>query len=257
MVGKGGQTGETCIDLCPVGSCWDDLLATRRAAAQYGYTPDGQSAQVCDADLVTGFGQHRAAPATAAGAAGNNRTADSGRRLGPRRKHPGAILRRVSSRRLNPAATAGTDELAPGQRSLARPRRWGPAARTAAPATGLRPTGPSTLASACWPATGQKSGPRLATGFPLQPEPSADRLKYADFHGNFSTPIQAGFNIAPGDYTTISHYVCRDCGGHDDFVEFTFWGFNSWSAGAVYAPGCLQTSKSSRPTLTRRVLRTT
>jgi hypothetical protein len=53
-----------------------------------------------------------------------------------------------------------------------------------------------------------------------------------------------GFTGEPGDYTTIGHYVCRDCGGHDDFLEFTFWGFNSWAGNAAVAPGILPTQQT-------------
>ena len=28
---------------------------------------------------------------------------------------------------------------------------------------------------------------------------------------------------------TIGHYFCRDENNNDHFVEFTFWGLNSWS----------------------------
>ncbi len=36
-------------------------------------------------------------------------------------------------------------------------------------------------------------------------------------------------DAAPGYYTTIGHYFLRDKNNNDHFVEFTFWGLNSWS----------------------------
>jgi hypothetical protein len=38
-----------------------------------------------------------------------------------------------------------------------------------------------------------------------------------------------GLNEAPGYNVTIGHYFCRDRNNNDHFVEFTFWGLNSWS----------------------------
>ena len=35
--------------------------------------------------------------------------------------------------------------------------------------------------------------------------------------------------MAAGYDVTIGHYFCRDRNNNDHFVEFTFWGLNSWS----------------------------
>jgi hypothetical protein len=40
---------------------------------------------------------------------------------------------------------------------------------------------------------------------------------------------QLGLGIAPGYDMTIGHYFCRDKNNNDHFVEFSFWGLNSWS----------------------------
>ena len=40
---------------------------------------------------------------------------------------------------------------------------------------------------------------------------------------------QLGLGIAPGYDVTIGHYFCRDKNNNDHFVEFQFWGLNSWS----------------------------
>ena len=40
---------------------------------------------------------------------------------------------------------------------------------------------------------------------------------------------QLGLGIAPGYDVTIGHYFCRDRNNNDHFIEFTFWGLNSWS----------------------------
>ena len=87
----------------------------------------------------------------------------------------------------------------------------------------------------------------MSYGLTLQPETIGSTVLNLPFPGELFNVHQAGFNAAPGYYTTISHYVCRDCGGHDDFVEFTFWGFNSWSAGAVLAPGVLANQQVITP----------
>ena len=40
---------------------------------------------------------------------------------------------------------------------------------------------------------------------------------------------QFGLGMAAGYDVTIGHYFCRDGNNNDHFVEFTFWGLNSWS----------------------------
>lgn len=40
---------------------------------------------------------------------------------------------------------------------------------------------------------------------------------------------QLGLGIAAGYDMTIGHYFCRDSRNFDHFVEFSFWGLNSWS----------------------------
>jgi hypothetical protein len=44
---------------------------------------------------------------------------------------------------------------------------------------------------------------------------------------------QLGLGIAPGYDMTIGHYLFRDKNNNDHFVEFSFWGLNSWSASRV------------------------
>lgn len=38
------------------------------------------------------------------------------------------------------------------------------------------------------------------------------------------------FDIAAGYYTTVGHYLGRDTDNRDHFVEFTYWGMNTWLA---------------------------
>ncbi len=38
-----------------------------------------------------------------------------------------------------------------------------------------------------------------------------------------------GLDVGAGYDATIGHYFCRDRNNNDHFVEFTFWGLNSWS----------------------------
>jgi hypothetical protein len=56
---------------------------------------------------------------------------------------------------------------------------------------------------------------------------------------------QFGLGVAPGYDMTIGHYFCRDKNNNDHFVEFTFWGLNSWSKsrtlGGYLVPLCDQT----------------
>jgi hypothetical protein len=42
-----------------------------------------------------------------------------------------------------------------------------------------------------------------------------------------------GLNAAPGYDFTVGHYFMRDKNNNDHFLEFTFWGFNSWSASKI------------------------
>jgi hypothetical protein len=52
---------------------------------------------------------------------------------------------------------------------------------------------------------------------------------------NLTTPTdivntkQMGLGVAAGYDMTIGHYFCRDKNNNDHFVEFHFWGLNSWS----------------------------
>ena len=36
------------------------------------------------------------------------------------------------------------------------------------------------------------------------------------------------YNIAPGYLATIGRYLGRDSMDRDDFLEFTYWGMNTW-----------------------------
>jgi hypothetical protein len=40
---------------------------------------------------------------------------------------------------------------------------------------------------------------------------------------------ELALDMAPGYEVTIGHYFCRDRNNNDHFIEFTFWGLNSWS----------------------------
>jgi hypothetical protein len=226
------------------------LLANRQAAAQYGYTPDGQSARYAMQPSSRGSGGNGAAPATAAGAAANNRTADSGAAdSGTAENIPAPIPSEGEQPASQTVATTATDG------SLLDNGLW-PGA----------PVGP------CCPNCCNGAGPppdwSIDFGVKLlardRPRTGGLSFTYSEIPETIgSSPIlqnipvftqvftthSAGFNVAPGDYTTISHYVCRDCGGHDDFVEFSYWGFNSWSAGNTYAPGVLQQQQVITPDL--------
>lgn len=45
------------------------------------------------------------------------------------------------------------------------------------------------------------------------------------------------YNIAPGYFVTFGHYLGRDAMDRDDFLEFTFWGFNSWADSRFFDAG--------------------
>ncbi len=47
----------------------------------------------------------------------------------------------------------------------------------------------------------------------------------------------ANFNAAPGYNATIGRYLGRDSMDRDDFLEFTYWGMNTWFASAMNDPG--------------------
>jgi hypothetical protein len=40
---------------------------------------------------------------------------------------------------------------------------------------------------------------------------------------------KASYNVAPGYYATIGRYLGRDSQDRDDFMEFTYWGMNTWT----------------------------
>jgi hypothetical protein len=46
---------------------------------------------------------------------------------------------------------------------------------------------------------------------------------------------QLGLDVAAGYNATIGHHFCRDRNNNDHFVEFTFWGLNSWSTSKTFA----------------------
>ncbi len=39
-----------------------------------------------------------------------------------------------------------------------------------------------------------------------------------------------GFDVAAGYYATVAHYLGRDTSNRDQFVEFGYWGMNTWDA---------------------------
>jgi hypothetical protein len=39
----------------------------------------------------------------------------------------------------------------------------------------------------------------------------------------------ASYDVAPGYYATVGRYLGRDSQDRDDFLEFTYWGMNTWS----------------------------
>jgi len=46
-----------------------------------------------------------------------------------------------------------------------------------------------------------------------------------------TTPVTTkalGFDVAAGYYATVAHYLGRDTSNRDQFVEFNYWGMNSW-----------------------------
>ncbi len=59
------------------------------------------------------------------------------------------------------------------------------------------------------------------TGLNAQPNPTAPV--------EVLNTKQLGLDVAPGYEVTIGHYFCRDTNNNDHFIEFTFWGLNSWS----------------------------
>jgi hypothetical protein len=46
---------------------------------------------------------------------------------------------------------------------------------------------------------------------------------------------QLGLDVSTGYDMTIGHYWCRDRNNNDHFVEFTFWGLNSWASSRTLA----------------------
>jgi hypothetical protein len=42
------------------------------------------------------------------------------------------------------------------------------------------------------------------------------------------------YDVAPGYYVTLGRYLGRDSQGRDDFVEFTYWGMNTWNDSNFY-----------------------
>ena len=111
MVGKGGQTGETSIDLRPVGSCWDDFASDSPGRSSIWIHAGRPVGAVCDAAIVTGFGRRWGSPATAAGAAANNRTADSGTAgLATAENIPAPIPSEGEQPASQAAATTATDD---------------------------------------------------------------------------------------------------------------------------------------------------
>jgi hypothetical protein len=51
----------------------------------------------------------------------------------------------------------------------------------------------------------------------------------ADRRAGVMSAKSLGLDVATGYNATIGHYFCRDRNNNDHFVEFTFWGLNSWS----------------------------
>ncbi len=52
--------------------------------------------------------------------------------------------------------------------------------------------------------------------------------------GTFSTAMTTrtiGFDTAAGYLATVGHYLGRDAENRDHFVEFTYWGMNTWTEG--------------------------
>jgi len=53
----------------------------------------------------------------------------------------------------------------------------------------------------------------------------------------FASTHDANYNIAPGYNATIGRYLGRDAMDRDDFLEFTYWGMNTWTAALTFDPG--------------------
>ena len=65
---------------------------------------------------------------------------------------------------------------------------------------------------------------RIGLSFQLQFTP--DFTPY--LNGPQMTTRSANFDIAAGYYATVGHYLGRDAENRDHFVEFGYWGMNSW-----------------------------
>lgn len=58
---------------------------------------------------------------------------------------------------------------------------------------------------------------------------TAGTLLYTNTPSEVMNTKQFGLGVAAGYDVTIGHYFCRDRNNNDHFVEFSFWGLNSWS----------------------------
>jgi len=57
----------------------------------------------------------------------------------------------------------------------------------------------------------------------------------------------ANFDIAPGYNATIGCYLGRDSMDRDDFLEFTYWGMNTWQGSAIWDPALGQSHQIPFP----------
>jgi hypothetical protein len=60
------------------------------------------------------------------------------------------------------------------------------------------------------------------------------------------------YDIAPGYYATVGRYLGRDSQGRDDFLEFNYWGMNTWVAsnffnGTRFNPNIASTGPAINP----------
>ena len=221
------------------------LFSNGRAAAQYGYAPEGESARYAMQTSPRTRSGGNAQSTPAAGAASAKSATDSTAAGSGTAETIAAPAPSAAGQPPEPATPVATDE------SLLDNGLW-PGA----------PMGPC-CANCCDgygppPDWGLEQGVRvlardrpreapISFEFALAPTTIGNALIEVPIYTEVFDVHNGGFTAEPGYYATISHYVCRDCGGHDDYLEFTYWGFNSWNASATFAPGRLGSQQVIQP----------
>lgn len=59
---------------------------------------------------------------------------------------------------------------------------------------------------------------------------SYERLAVAPYQTGPITTKSLSFDVAPGYYANVARYLGRDTSNRDHFVEFSYWGMNTWDA---------------------------